>query len=334
MTAFIASVNRVAEAWAQVIWVVTWQSTLLVAVFAIVALGMRRSSPSLRYWVWQIAAIKLLVMPLWGVSILIPGTSRSDAKAYPEGGPAARSDGEPGARPTDWRRRIDPSSLARGRALAGQERWSRLWPGPLDWRAWLLIGWGLAVAGQVAAIVHQRKRLKAHLRQAEPATDTRVLALLAELSSRTGLSRQPEVRIGGDAPFVCGLRRPTLVLPRELAHALNPGDLRTVLLHELAHIKRRDLLWEWIPAIARLLYFFHPAAHYIVYRTRLERELACDQAAMVLTDQTAARYASTLVEVVSWSSQPHPLKPALAPARLDGASRCPPSGNGIEITSS
>jgi beta-lactamase regulating signal transducer with metallopeptidase domain len=332
MTAFIASVNRLAEAWAQVIWVVTWQSTLLVAVFAMVALAMRRSSPSLRYWAWQIAAIKLLVMPLWGVSILIPGSSRSDAKANPEGRPVARSVGELGARPSDWRTRIDPSSLDLARA--GQERWSRRWPGPLDWRAWLLIGWGLAVAGQVAAIVHQRKRLNAFLRQAEPATDPSLLSALAELSGQTGLSRQPEVRIGGDGLFVCGLRCPTLVLPRELARALDPASLRTVLLHELAHIKRRDLLWEWVPAIARLLYFFHPAAHYIVYRARLERELACDQAAMVLTDQTAARYASTLVEVVTWSSQPHALQAALASARLDGASFCPPSGNAIEITCS
>ena len=79
-------------------------------------------------------------------------------------------------------------------------------------------------------------------------------------------------------------------------------------------------MWDWIPAIARLLYVFHPAAHYIAHRARLERELACDQAAMVLTGQDAAGYASTLVAVVSRSSAPPALRAALAPAGLASTS--------------
>jgi bla regulator protein blaR1 len=334
MTPFIESLNHLAEAWARLIWAVTWQSTLLVVVFAMATLAMRRSSPSLRYWAWQIAAIKLLVMPLWGVSILIQGTFLSDAKVDSRGGPLARSYGALGGQPPVWRNGID--SNAAGPIFPGEEpeRWSRVWLGPLDWRAWLMIGWGLVIVGQVAAIAYQRKRMKELLKQAEPAADPRLLALLADLSGRTGLGRQPDILLGGDAPFVCGHVRPTLVLPRALAGALDAGPLRMVLLHELAHIKRRDLWWEWIPAITRLLYFFHPAAHYIAYCTCLERELACDQAAMVLTGQTAAGYASTLIEVVSWSSQPPALRAALASARFDGAKPLPASSKPIEITSS
>jgi beta-lactamase regulating signal transducer with metallopeptidase domain len=81
------------------------------------------------------------------------------------------------------------------------------------------------------------------------------------------------------------------------------------------------------------LYFFHPAAHYIVYRARLERELACDQAAMVLTGLAAAGYATTLVDVVSRSSAPPALRAALASARLDGAEPYPSPGTAIEVTS-
>lgn len=66
------------------------------------------------------------------------------------------------------------------------------------------------------------------------------------------------------------------------------------------------------------MYVFHPAVHYVAYRARLERELACDQAAMVLTGQGADGYASTLIEVVSRSSAPPALRAAMATARLDG----------------
>ncbi len=323
MNPSIETLNALARAWTGLVWAVAWQSTLLVGVFALVALGMRRSSPSLRYWVWQIAAIKLLVMPLWGVSILLPAPSDRDTGASSKASPPARSEGEIGSRPDDWRRAFDQDATADGRPSEARKGW--LGSLPVDWHAWLLIGWGLAIAGQVAAIAHQRELLKRLLCRATPAADPALIALVAELSGRIGLRRQPEVMTadGEGSPFVCGLHRPTLVLPRGLVGSLDPESLRSVLLHELAHIRRRDLLWDWIPASVRLLYFFLPAAHYIVYRARLERELACDQAAMVLNGQDAASYASTLIEVVSRSSTPPALRAVLISVRLDGAELCP-----------
>jgi hypothetical protein len=74
MTPDIEALDRLATAWMGLDWTVVWQSTLLVGVFALVGLGMRRSSPSLRYWFWQIAVIQLQVMPLWSASILLPAT--------------------------------------------------------------------------------------------------------------------------------------------------------------------------------------------------------------------------------------------------------------------
>ena len=92
------------------------------------------------------------------------------------------------------------------------------------------MGWGLAVAGQIAAIAHQHARLERLLHQAAPADDPVLLALVAELAGRIGLRRQPEVMIadGEGSPFVCGLRRPVLVLPRGLARSLDPEPLRAL----------------------------------------------------------------------------------------------------------
>jgi Zn-dependent protease with chaperone function len=278
---------------------------------------MRRSSPGLRYWLWQIAAIKLLVMPLWGVAILLPAIPRRDAGTRSEMPKPARSGGEIGPWPADRRRGLDHYAPDDGRRSELQE--GLPWTEPLAWQAWLLLGWGLGVIGQVGVIANQRKMLERLLRHTTPGDDPALLDLVTELSGRIGLRLRPDVMItdGDGSPFVCGLSRPALVLPRALARALDVDAFRSVLLHELTHIERRDLLWDWIPAIARVLYFFHPAAHYIVYRARLERELACDQAAMVMTGQGAAGYASILVEVVSRSTTPPAMRAVLASARLD-----------------
>lgn len=110
--------------------------------------------------------------------------------------------------------------------------------------------------------------------------------------------------------------RSTLVFPRDLIAQLDPSELRQVLAHELAHLKRRDLLWGWISELARVLYFFHPAMLWAAYQVRLERELACDAVAMQTSGRTAAQYAETLVRVLSAASTPAAFRTAAA--SLDG----------------
>jgi hypothetical protein len=72
MNQIIQGLNDSSEAWTRVMWAILWQSTLLAAVIALVALLLRRTSPAVRYWLWQIVAIKLLLMPFWTRAIPLP----------------------------------------------------------------------------------------------------------------------------------------------------------------------------------------------------------------------------------------------------------------------
>src|SRR5262249_50767834 len=125
---------------------------------ALIALAMRRSSPGLRYGLWQIAAIKLLVMPLWGVAIALPALSSPDAGIRPEAGPPVRWASQFGARPADRARSLERGATAGGTPREADE--DRPWIAGIEWPAWLFLGWGLVVAGQVAAIARQRRRLE------------------------------------------------------------------------------------------------------------------------------------------------------------------------------
>ena len=62
MNPAISQLNTAGEAWTGLMLAVLWQSTLLAVVIAMAALAARRSSPAVRYWLFQILAIKLLVM--------------------------------------------------------------------------------------------------------------------------------------------------------------------------------------------------------------------------------------------------------------------------------
>jgi beta-lactamase regulating signal transducer with metallopeptidase domain len=82
------------------------------------------------------------------------------------------------------------------------------------------------------------------------------------------------------APAVWGLLRPSLILPPGLARDLTPNQLTWVLLHELAHVRRCDLLVTLVQRLAQIAYFFHPAV-WLANRLIDElREYACDDDAL------------------------------------------------------
>jgi beta-lactamase regulating signal transducer with metallopeptidase domain len=102
-------------------------------------------------------------------------------------------------------------------------------------------------------------------------------------------------------PLVWGFLDPIIVLP-ESAHHWPAEQRRMVLLHELAHIRRGDALVQVLAAVARALYWFHPALIWCVRELRSSREEACD--ALVLSAGVKrSDYASCLMEIARVAAQ-------------------------------
>ncbi|MBW3543823.1 MAG: M56 family metallopeptidase, partial [Planctomycetes bacterium] len=303
MSSAIEQLNAAGNAWTGLMLAVLWQSTLLAIVISLAALAARRSSPAVRYWLFQILAIKLLVMPFWTVAVPWPGWFAAEQPDEPQVVPPAGEDAAADREPFGPQPVIGPVAAQADDAAAKDTEPHGL--SGIGWPGWLLVGWAAVVCVQVLRIAIQRRRLGRLLHEARPGSDD-LADRVAQVARELNLARVPAVRLTDVdcSPFVCGLRRPVLVLPATLTAALDDTQFRHVLFHELAHVKRRDLLWGWIPEIARLVYFFHPVAHWMVYRLRLERELACDQIAMTHTGRDARAYAETLVHVVSRRSGP------------------------------
>ncbi|MGE5191698.1 MAG: M56 family metallopeptidase [Deltaproteobacteria bacterium] len=319
MQSFLDTLNAAAALLSERVWGVIWQSTILVVVVALVAgLFLRRSAPSVRYWVWQILALKILLMPFWTYALPLPRFLPQPTNDVAPVSPPPADAGRATAEETDLAAAADSPPMME--PSAGDDA-----PVPaafaamLTWQAWLFVGWGAVVLAQVVRVIGQRRRLVRLLQQARPA-EAPLAEAVRETAARLALPRTPQAILtdADCSPFVCGMRQPVVVLPRKLAASLNPTELSHVLLHELAHVKRRDLAWGWIGEIARVVYFFHPLVHWICYRVRLERELACDAIAMSLSGQNAGEYAATLVRVVSQSSEPTVFKTAAASAGMAG----------------
>ena len=82
------------------------------------------------------------------------------------------------------------------------------------------------------------------------------------------------------SPAAWGIFRPTLVMPTGLTQELEPGELRWVLCHELAHLGRHDVAVASVQRIVQILWFFHPVVWIVGRQVDRLRECACDEAAL------------------------------------------------------
>ena len=81
-------------------------------------------------------------------------------------------------------------------------------------------------------------------------------------------------------PVVIGLLKPVILVPVGLLTQLPPDQVEAILLHELAHIRRKDFLVNLLESIAETIFFFNPALVWLSNRIREEREACCDDVVM------------------------------------------------------
>ena len=294
MTDWVNVLNDAGAAAVRLVPLALAQST--VAALVVAGLARLSRSPEVRFWLWQAVAVKLLVLPFWTVALTWPDRP---AKVEDSTEPVAvnltatESESEPVAVPPSPATPAAAPMPANGRSEIGTPSSALAWP------AWALTGWLGVIGWRAAVLLRQRSRLRNLLKNSIPCDDLALIRLVAESAARLRVWRVPAIVFadGGGSPFVCGLGWPTLVLPHGILAALGEHQLRQVLLHELAHLKRGDLWTGWLPEIARAVWFFHPVAHWAAARIRLERELACDRVALAHGGGTAADYADTLVRV-------------------------------------
>jgi beta-lactamase regulating signal transducer with metallopeptidase domain len=172
---------------------------------------------------------------------------------------------------------------------------------------WLLIVWGvLAVLVFTRWAVLRSRTIGAALRSPAPPS-RRELDALSEagktLRVRTAIDllRSPIC----EAPAVLRVLRPVVVLPARGCDDLDDDELRSLLLHESAHVTRHDNLATFVQALATSLLWFHPLVWLASRQLSAAREEACDEAVAAAMTQTDS-YVSALLKICHHIAAPRP----------------------------
>ena len=81
-------------------------------------------------------------------------------------------------------------------------------------------------------------------------------------------------------PMVIGHLKPVILIPIGLLTALSAEEVEAILVHELAHIKRRDYLVNMLQSLMEIIFFFNPAVLWLSQLIKTERENCCDDIAL------------------------------------------------------
>jgi len=175
--------------------------------------------------------------------------------------------------------------------------------------------WGLVVVAICCSLLWSALTVRRIVRNAHALETKEWLTPLWEVSDRFALEEAPRLLRSGEAkmPFACGLLTPTIVLPAD-CESWSLDRRRAVLLHELAHVRRHDLLGHALGRLVCAVYWFHPLAWTAAKQLRSESERACDDLALSCGTR-ATDYAEHLLDIVTSVRRDATPSVALAMAR-------------------
>ena len=298
MTAILESLNAFSAAGLTAFLNTLWLALAVAAVIWLALRLMPRVNAATRHAVWWGVLALVVLLPLAAILPRSPASVPSPARtgkqipkrALPTSAvkpfPVPAADG-----PTLAHARFSRAAAAASRFRVPIE----FHPG--NWPSVLLILWMAVSCALLGRIVQGYLHLRGLRSRARPAGGDLAVRFGQRLrDSRT--SRTAELLVSDEviSPLAAGFRHPVVILPNYLLAEISEPELDYVLLHELAHIARRDDWSNLIGQLAFAAFALHPVAAWALRRIEREREIACDDWVVAATG-SAVCYAATLARL-------------------------------------
>ncbi|HXV85212.1 MAG TPA: M56 family metallopeptidase, partial [Gemmatimonadales bacterium] len=279
------------------------KGTALLAALSGAATLLRRAPASVRHTVWGAGLAAVLALPLasslipWRLEILpartlTAGTATAPRMATPTSATVTSPPGAALVTPAD------APGETQAPPPSGDLRPSVPWFLGWDWARILLGMWLAGATLLLGHLVIGLMTVRRMARRGIPLDDGEWQALCRRLERQIGVARPVPVLMSPDTaiPVTWGLFHATIVLPSTAA-GWSDERRRAVLLHELAHVRRRDLPMHLLGQLVCSVYWFHPLVWLAARRLRVESERASDDLVLDAGVRPSS-YAADLLDIV------------------------------------
>ena len=315
-------INNVAEIWWNWMWPMFWQVGVLVVFLSAVDLLLRRHVwPQVRYTLWLLVLIKLILPPNISLSTSIISQVRIQTDRMATQFIATNSRADFPSIELSSRRNAYLTDIGTKSFVEPEAKMANVAKEPhintlssdivgsdisvkLHWYSYTMAVWLIVmVTLSLWVMVRFRKLRKFHAGKFS-STDLPPWfgPLLTKTMEKLGLRKIPEIALSENisSPAVFGVFRPVLVLPAVGIYRLSQKRTEHILLHEFAHIKRGDLLVNTFYMLLQIVYWFNPLLWLLRRRLQHLRELCCDATvAGILRDKTTD-YRETILQNAKW----------------------------------
>jgi beta-lactamase regulating signal transducer with metallopeptidase domain/HEAT repeat protein len=293
------------------------KATIILLVAIGITMSMQRASAGARHLVWLVTVAALLLVPAltaWApLRLRMLPAEASPVLAVTPASPAQLSLTAAGAKGSDIV--ISAPNTIGGAGLASGSIEKPTGFTVMGGISLLLLIWAAVLVVITGSLGYAALVVRRIVNRARPLDSEDWLTPLWEVSDRLALEEPPRLLRSEDAkmPFACGLFTPTIVLPAE-CDGWSLDRRRAVLLHELAHVRRHDLVGHTMGRLACAVYWFHPLVWTAAKKLRSESERACDDLALSCGAR-ATDYAEHLLDIVTSVRRDATPSVALAMAR-------------------
>ncbi|MBK1809881.1 DUF4309 domain-containing protein [Clostridium sp. YIM B02505] len=126
--------------------------------------------------------------------------------------------------------------------------------------------------------------------------------ILKECKKKLRVNRKVKIIYSNDitSPCILGIIKPQILIPSFLSKELGSKDLEYILLHELSHLKKNDLILNWIMTSLQVIYWFNPIIWLAFTKARKDCELSCDSFVLRKLSKTSYKeYGETLLKIAA-----------------------------------
>lgn len=276
-----------------------WQATAIALLSGVVVIVLRKKPAKVRYWVHNIAMFSVLSAAIVTFSIYYDfGKQPGEMRFIPENNLESEVVAE-----------IDNITSSMPTSMLSMDKFQEYFNHniPLIVTIWILgvALFMLKLLGGISYVYYLRSRMNF------PA-DEYWIEILEGLKEKVGVKHSIELVESAltRTPMVVGHIKPMILFPIGAINRLAPSEVEAILAHEIAHVMRKDYLFNIIQSVIEALFYFHPAVWWISANIRNERENCCDDVAIEICGNSM-NYAKSLVTVQEMAYYPMHI-PAMA----------------------